>query len=175
MPVTRPLLRHTDLPLIHTGRSPRFEFLPDGTLHAVRADNILLNLVLGCPLGGSLHRLALSIAGDKGRRALILAGPASEARFHGDFSSAAWEVSKDGFDVRASLQPFDGGWSVELTIRNTGDSPVTLQAVHGLDLALTTQFAARLNEPYTSQYLDHRELVDPLFGRAIATRQNLAV
>jgi cellobiose phosphorylase len=175
MPVTRPLLRHTDLPLIHTGRSPRFEFLPDGTLHAVRADNILLNLLLGCPFGGSLHRLALSIDGEKGRHALILAGPGSEARFHGDSSSAAWELATDRLDVRANLQPFEGGWSVAFSVRNAGESPVTFQAVHGLDLALTTQFAARLNESYTSQYLDHRELADPLFGRAIATRQNLAV
>jgi len=175
MPATRPLLRHADLPLVRTGRSPRFEFLPDGTLHALRADNILLNLVLGCPLGGSEHRLALTIEDGTGRRALILAGPGGEARFHADEQAAAWEVADGGLDVRASLHPFDGGWSVEFHIRNTGGSLVTVQAVHGLDLALTTQFAARLNECYTSQYLDHRELADPLFLRVLATRQNLAV
>jgi CRISPR-associated protein Csx3 len=175
MPVTRPLLRYTDLPLIHTGRSPRFEFLPDGALHALRADNVLLNLVLGCPLGGSLHRLALSVGEGENRRAIILAGPGSDARFCGDSNSTIWELNQDDLAIRAHLQPFDDGWSVEFTVRNHGDSPVTLQAVHGLDLALTTQFAARLNESYTSQYLDHRELIDPLFGRAIATRQNLAI
>lgn len=175
MSAALPILRYSNLPLIRTGTSPVFEFLPDGTLHALRAENILLNLVLGCPVGGSLHRIALSIEDERGRHAVLLAGPGSGARFSADANSACWELQTGELEALAVLQPVDGGWSVEVTITNRGPKPLTVQAVHGLDLALNTQFAARLNECYASQYVDHRDLADPVFGRAVASRQNLAI
>jgi len=174
MPDPRPILRYSQLPLIRTGTSPVFEFLPDGSLHAVRADNILLNLVLGCPVGGSLHRIALAVASEDGRRAVILAGPGG-GTFSADQNAASWEVKNDALAAVAIQQPVEGGWNVEVRVTNLSGRKISVQAVHGLDLSLTTQFAARLNESYASQYIDHRDLADPVFGRAVASRQNLAV
>ncbi len=171
----RPLLRHSQLPLIRTGTLPVFEFLPDGTLHAVRANNILLNLLLGCPVGGSLHRIALSVFDGTSHRPILLSGPGSEAKFSADATSACWDLDSSSLKARAILQPFEGDWSVEITLTNTGLKPLSIEAVHGLDLSLTTQFAARLNESYASQYIDHRDLPDKTLLRAVASRQNLPV
>jgi len=170
----RPILRYSNLPLIRTGTSPVFEFLPDGTLHALRADNVLLNLLLGCPVGGSLHRIALVVADAHGRRAVTLAGPGG-GLFSANEHSACWETEVDGIEATAVLQPIKDGWVIEVTATNHLSHPVIVQAVHGLDLGLTTQFAARLNESYTSQYVDHHEIIDPELGHVIASRQNLAV
>jgi len=171
----RPLLRHSQLPLIRTGTAPVFEFLPNGTLHAVRANNILLNLILGCPVGGSLHRIALSVFDGTTHRPILLAGPGSEAKFSADATSACWDLDSASLKARATLQPFEGGWSVEISLTNSGFKPLSIEAVHGLDLSLTTQFAARLNESYASQYIDHRDLPDETLLRAVASRQNLPV
>lgn len=175
MPTPRPLLRHSQLPLIRTGTSPVFEFLPDGTLHAVRAQNILLNLILGCPVGGALHRIALSVFDGTSHRPILLAGPGSEATFSADAAAACWNLDSPTLKAQAVLQPFEGGWSVAISLTNTGLKPLSIEAAHGLDLGLTTQFAARLNESYASQYLDHRDLPDATLLRAVATRQNLPV
>lgn len=175
-PITRrPITRHADLPLIRTGSEPVFEFLPGGTLHALRAGNILLNLVLGCPVGGSLHRIALVIEEAGVRRVVSLAGHGCHTIFAADEHAACWRFRDDTLEAEALLAPSASGWQVRVSVRNLGTTDISVKAAHGLDLALTTQFAARLNESYTSQYIDHRELRDTQFGRAIASRQNLAV
>lgn len=175
MAATRTLLRYTELPLIRTGVRPSFDWLPDGTLHAARADNILLNLLLGCPVGGALHRIALSIRDGQECHGMLLAGPGSGATFSANETSARWSVTGEDLAASATLVAFDGGWQVDVVIENRSSRTLSVQAVHGMDLALTTQFAARLNESYTSQYVDHRDLPDSVFGRALASRQNLAV
>jgi cellobiose phosphorylase len=175
MPHPRPILRYSQLPLIRVGVNPVFEFLPDGTLHALRADNILLNLVLGCPVGGSLHCIALSVLENGTRRAVVLAGERSRATFVADEHAAQWTGEEGSLSTSAILTPFDGGWVLDVSVTNRGSNAMEIQAVHGLDLSLTTQFAARLNESYTSQYIDHRALPDSRLGHAIASRQNLAV
>lgn len=175
MPAQRSILRYSQLPLIRVGTLPGFEFLPDGTLHALRADNILLNLLLGCPVGGSLHRIALSVTAEGGRKAIILAGAGSQGTFSANETSACWKSEEGGLRAAATLTPIEGGWHLDITITNRNEHPIEVQAVHGLDLALTTQFGARLNESYTSQYIDHHGLTDPQFGHVVASRQNLAV
>jgi cellobiose phosphorylase len=175
MPDPRPILRYADLPLIRTGTNPVFGFLPDGTLHALRADNILLNLILGCPVGGSLHCIGLSIQECGVRRAVMLAGSGSQAEFHADHERAQWVIRDDKLESAAILTPIENGWLVDVSVTNRGECPIEVQVVHGLDLSLTTPFAARLNESYASQYIDHRNLADPDLGSVIASRQNLPV
>lgn len=174
MTSTRPILRHADLPLLRVGTFPVFEFLPSGALHALRAENILLNLLLGCPLGGSLHRIALIVEGQGKREAILLAG-GHDAAFSADEHQAEWVFANETLEATALLEPVPGGWSVTVRVVNRSAVPLSIKAVHGIDLALTSQFAARLNESYTSQYVDHHALKDDQFGHAIASRQNLAV
>jgi len=60
-------------------------------------------------------------------------------------------------------------------VSNISAAPLAWRALHGIDVGLTSQGAARNNEAYTSQYIDHRPLEHPQFGTVLASRQNLPV
>ena len=177
-PAPRPLLTHAGLSLAKVGDpgSLCFEFLPGGHLHALRAGPVLVNLLLGCPVAGAMHRLLLRVAGPGGARVHTLIGPAGHARFSASPRAARWEKEADGgLALRATLRVAGDGWRLELEVSNQGSRKVRVQAVHGLDVGLTSPFAARLNESYVSQYIDHRALPSPRHGFVLASRQNQAV
>ena len=155
-----------------------FRFLPGGHLHSVRhGEHLLVNLTFGCPLAGAMHRLIVELTSANQRRLVTLIGPGSTAAFSADATHARWHLEENDVALTTilALAPDDNRWDLTVTLSNNSRTPVTWRAFHGLDVGLTTPGAARTNEAYTSQYLDHRALDHPHFGKVLASRQNLPV
>ncbi len=177
-PATRQLASHKDLPLQRLGSADalHFDFLPGGHLHAARhGSGILLNLVLGCPLAGALHRVYVLAGTGDDQQVFSLIGPESTAAFSISENAAKWEADFDGLTATAIMSVSENGWQLSVDVNNNGDSEKEIQVVHGLDVGLAHQGAVRTNESYTSQYLDQRALDHADYGKVICTRQNLAV
>ena len=178
-PSRRILADYAALPTLLLGDAQglHFRFYQGGQLQALRHGPLLLNLTLGCPLAGAMHRLDVELCGPAGSRVLSVIGPASRASFAINGNQAVWHVSSDGLDIAATLaiDTARTRWCLRLTVSNNSDNRVTWRALHGLDVGLTSQGAARNNEAYTSQYIDHRPLAHPRCGTVLASRQNLPV
>ena len=177
---TRTLADHAALPMLRVGDPDglHFRFHPTGRLHSVRhGADFLVNLMFGCPLAGGLHRLDVEVEGDEGRVVISVIGSGSRSSFSAEGNRAFWKTKQDDLSVLATLavDPARRAWSLEVALGNNGSKPVTWRAFQGLDVGLTTPGAARINEAYASQYIDHRALDHAAFGKVIASRQNLAV
>jgi CRISPR-associated protein Csx3 len=178
--ITRILADHTTLPVTQVGdpQGLHFRFHPNGRLHSVRhGADFLVNLIFGCPLAGGLHRLDVEVEGEGRPKVISLIGAGSRSSFSAGESRACWTAEEDDLSVRAMLavDPVRKAWSLEVALENRGAKPVTWRAFHGMDVGLANPNAARINEAYTSQYIDHKALDHPVFGKVIASRQNLAV
>ena len=148
------------------------------SLHSIRHDNdLMLNLRFGCPLAGSMHYLAVEITHSNHTRIVNLIGPSSYALFSINDAHAVWSHADDEVSITATitLKPDDRGWDTEITVSNHSKQGIAWRALHGFDIGLTSPAAARNNESYTSQYIDHQPLDHPNFGKIIASRQNLKV
>jgi len=155
-----------------------FRFYQGGHLHALcHGPDLLVNLTLGCPLAGAMHRLDLELAAPDGIRVLTVIGPGSQAAFSITADHALWHLTAAGLDITATLalESAPARWCLRLAVTNNSTAAVSWRALHGLDVGLTSRGAARNNEAYTSQYLDHRPLTHPHCGTVLASRQNLPV
>ena len=174
------LAKHEQL-LAHTLGDPsglHFQFLSGGRLHAVRyGAEFSLNLMLGCPLSGSLQRLYVELDTAEQRRVVTVMGPGSQAEFAMDASRAQWRVVDGDTTIVTTLRIHDSGkgWDLIVAVDNQADAPFTWRAFHGLDVGLSHVEALRINEAYVSQYLDHRALDHADYGKVVASRQNLEV
>jgi len=177
-PILKTLATHDSL-IAHTlgdKNSLHFRFFKGGHLHSIRHGNdLMVNLRYGCPLAGSMHHVALELTKPKGTRVITLIGPGFEAPFSITDESAIWthtnELAK--VTVTISLKPDGNGWDTEIGVLNLSGHPISWRVLHGLDIGLTSPAAARNNESYTSQYIDHHPLDHPIHGKVIASRQNL--
>ena len=179
-PSRRTLATHGSL-IAHTlgdKDSLHFRFFKGGHLHSIRHGNdLMVNLRYGCPLAGSMHHVALELTEPDGPRVITLIGPGSEASFSITDESAIWIHADEQMEITAIISSkSDGnGWDTEIIVKNHCKTPITWRVLHGLDIGLTSPAAARNNESYTSQYIDHHPLDHPKFGKVIASRQNLKV
>ena len=155
-----------------------FRFLPGGHLHSVRnGPDFLVNLTYGCPLAGSLQRLIVELTVAKQRRLVTLIGPGSTASFAADETHAVWQQAVADLTLTATLAlaAKENRWDLTVALSNHSGAAVAWRAFHGIDVGLASPGAARSNEAYTSQYIDHRALDHPRYGKVLASRQNLAV
>lgn len=176
----RTLADYSALPtdLLGDPQALHFRFYQGGHLQSLRhGPDLLVNLTLGCPLAGAMHRLDVELTGPDGCRVLTVIGPGSSAAFSITPTHARWHLTAADLAIDAilTLHSSNNSWCLRLAVSNNTTSPVTWRALHGLDVGLTSQGAARNNEAYTSQYIDHRPLVHPRCGTVVASRQNLPV
>lgn len=158
--------------------SLHFRFFKGGHLHSIRHGNdLMVNLRFGCPLAGSMHHVALELTELDGPRVITLIGPGSKASFSITDDIAIWTYVDEQMEISViiSLKSNGNGWDTEITVKNHRKTPIAWRVLHGLDIGLTSPAAARNNESYTSQYIDHHPLDHPNFGKVIASRQNLKV
>ena len=177
-PTTRTIATHDALTHQTVGdpNGLHFRFLPGGHLHSVRSGpHFLVNLTFGCPLAGGMQRLIVELTVAHQRRVVTLIGANSTALFSANSSHAIWQQASNGIELTATLAvaPADNRWDLSLALVNHSNAPVTWRAFHGIDVGLCSPGAARNNEAYTSQYIDHRPLNHPTFGKVLATRQNM--
>ena len=152
--------------------SLHFRFFKGGHLHSIRHGNdLMVNLRFGCPLAGSMHHVALELTELDGPRVITLIGPGSKASFSITDDSAIWTYVDEQMEISViiSLKSNGNGWDTEITVKNHRKTPIAWRVLHGLDIGLTSPAAARNNESYTSQYIDHHPLDHPNFGKVIAS------
>jgi CRISPR-associated protein Csx3 len=158
--------------------SLHFRFFKGGHLHSIRHGNdLMVNLRFGCPLAGAMHHVALELTEPSNTRVITLIGPGSEASFSISDDIAIWTHADEQMEITViiSLKPDGNGWDTEITVKNRSKKPIAWRVLHGLDIGLTSPAAARNNESYTSQYIDHHPLDHPNYGKLVASRQNLKV
>ena len=151
-------------------------FLDNGALFGLHADDVMVNLVLGSPMGGGLGGVFLrSFEGD----AIAwtpLVGPRAPSRFVVDRDNVRWVGRWQDIEYACSfeLDPDDTAWAWRCRVTNRSGRRLSLDLVLAQDIGLGHESHVRTNELYTSQYIDHTVLRDPSLGYVVCSRQNLA-
>ena len=161
---------------LRNGTGLTIELLENGSVFAIRHDEILVNQVLGSPVEGGLGNIHLRRRTRAGVSSFPLLGPASPSRFRPSSDRATWEGSADGLDYSCTLrlaarQPT---WFWTVTVANATRRRLRLDALLSQDLGIAQEAAVRSSERYTSQYIDHTILEDDELGFLVCSRQNLA-
>jgi cellobiose phosphorylase len=151
--------------------------LPNGCLFAIEHEQagsrIMLNQVLGSPVGGSIARLCLRIGGAR-PRVIEIVGPAARARVGADADRVVWDGETDIARHRVTLwlPPEQNLWFWHVAATSTQASDVPCDVIVVQDLGLGGRGFLMNNEAYVSQYIDHHIAADPQLGPVIMSRQN---
>jgi cellobiose phosphorylase len=148
----------------------------NGSIRRMRHHSVLLNLFLGNEVEGGPANVYLREPGEGGE-AIGLLGPRSGAAVTFDERSmtieGAWRDIR--FTLTLVLAKSTAAWMWRLALENCGDAEQRLDVIYAQDLGLTDYGAARSNEYYVSQYVDHTPLLHPDRGVVVASRQNQRV
>jgi 1,2-beta-oligoglucan phosphorylase len=163
----------------HPLQSPsglKIEVNANGSIRRMDHGDILLNLFLGTEIEGGPANLYLRRHGTS-IEVVPLLGPQSPAAIHLDERgiSAGGEWHGIHFRVSLVLAESTPAWFWHLRLENTLHAAVELDLFYAQDLALAHYGAVRINEYYTSHYVDHTPLSHPERGIVLASRQNLSM
>ncbi len=149
-----------------------FDLFPNGAVCAVRHESVLINQMIGVLPEGAPFRLWLRGPGG----ATSLVGPATATRFNGASDRhAVWQGERDGvvWQVALVLDEQETAWSWHIRIRNESDRTHAFDTLLAQDLGIAIEQGVRLNEAYTSHYIDHTVIAHDEWGPVICSRQNL--
>ncbi|MGO9459405.1 MAG: cellobiose phosphorylase, partial [Rhodomicrobium sp.] len=172
-----PLEEGLGLTRIKNAAGLEISVLPNGCLFAIEHEagrgRIMLNQMLGSPLGGSLARILLRTESGGTTEAV---GPGAAVKFGAAGDRFVWDGNVDGLHHRVTLwlHPAQNLWHWRLDLRNAGAGALSCDAILVQDLGLGERGFVTGNEAFTSQYIDHHISQHPRFGPAIMSRQNLA-
>ena len=150
------------------------EINANGSVRRMDHRDILLNLFLGTEIEGGAATLYLRRLG-KTVEATPLLGPRSPASIHVDHEgmTAKGEWRGIRFCVSLTLADSAPAWFYHVALKNTLAHEETVDLIYAQDLGLAQYWAVRINEFYTSHYLDHTALYHKERGFVLASRQNL--
>ncbi len=146
----------------------------NGSIRRMDHRDILLNLFLGTEIEGGpanlfLRRLGASL------EATPLLGPGSPAAIQVDqrgmTANGEWRGIR--FSVSLVLAESAPAWFWHVALENSLDEAETVDLIYLQDLAIAHYGAVRINEYYTSHYVDHTALSHQERGFVLASRQNL--
>ena len=157
----------------HTLSSPSgvtARVLANGVLETLSVGPIMVNLLVGSPVGGGATKLygrtydgpTIKNDADLLERAAV-AVEQDTIVWRGVFAGADYVVT-------LALHPTETAWC--WTIDWAGDA--RFDAVLVQDVGIAARGQSQNNEAYTSQYIDHRVLEHPDHGPTLAARQNLS-
>jgi cellobiose phosphorylase len=148
----------------------------NGSIRRMDHRDILLNLFLGTEIEGGpanlyLRRLGAAI------EATPLLGPRSPAAIDVDqramTANGEWRGIR--FLISLVLAESAPAWFWHVVLENTVAGAETVDLIYAQDLALAHYGAVRINEYYTSHYVDHTPLSHQERGFVVASRQNLSM
>ena len=162
--------------LLDNGNGLAARFLDNGALFGLHAGDIMVNLVLGSPMGGALGNLFLRSFDGGAVSWTPLIGPRAAGRFFVAQGTARWvgRWQDIEYDCSFELDPVDTAWAWRCRLTDRSGRRRNLDLVLAQDLGLGLESHVRTNELYTSQYIDHTVLRDPSLGYVVCSRQNLA-
>ena len=174
-----PLEGDLGLHRIANGCGLAISVLPNGCLfaleHAHDQGRILINQMLGSPLGGCLGRVLLRVNGDESFVAEA-AGPEARAAFGAGRDRFVWQGEAKGLTHRLTLwlHPEQNLWLWRLGVINRTERAVNCDAILIQDLGLGDRGFVTSNEAFASHYVDHFIARNDRYGPVIMSRQNLA-
>ena len=146
----------------------------NGSIRRMDHRDILLNLFLGTEIEGGLANLYLRRL-DGTVKATPLLGPRSPAAVsvdeRGMTANGKWQGIR--FSVTLCLAKTAPAWFFHVALENTLAKEKTVDLIYTQDLGLAQYWAVRINEYYTSHYIDHTVLSHKGRGLVLASRQNL--
>jgi cellobiose phosphorylase len=148
----------------------------NGSIRRMDHRDILLNLFLGTEIEGGPANLYLRRLGTT-VEATPLLGPRSPAAIHVDQRGMTLDGEWRGmrFHVSLALAKTAPAWFWHVALKNTAGEAQTVDLIYAQDLALAQYWAVRINEYYTSHYVDHTALSHTDRGLVLASRQNLSM
>jgi cellobiose phosphorylase len=155
----------------------RAQFNANGSLRRFDCDPIALMLFVGNELEGGPTNLYLRRHADTMQWTPLL-GPRSGSHFHANpagglpVGTGTW--SGIHYSIALVLAADLPAWFWHVRLENTNPTPQLLDLTYAQDIALAPYSAARMNEYYVSQYIDHTPLRHAVHGLVVASRQNLA-
>lgn len=146
----------------------------NGSVRRMDHRDILLNLFLGTEIEGGLANLYLRRLGAR-VEATPLLGPRSPAAVSVNQRGMTAQGEWRGIRFSVSLCPAETApaWFWHVALENTLAIEETVDLIYTQDLALAQYWAVRINEFYTSHYIDHTALSHRERGLVLASRQNL--
>ena len=148
----------------------------NGSIRRMDHRDILLNLFLGTEIEGGPANLYLRRLGAI-VEATPLLGPQSPAAIHMDqrgmTAHGEWQGIR--FSVSLCLAKSAPAWFWHVVLENTLADEETVDLIYTQDLGLAQYWAVRINEYYTSHYVDHTVLSHQERGLVLASRQNLSM
>ncbi|SPD76082.1 conserved hypothetical protein [uncultured Desulfobacterium sp.] len=148
----------------------------NGSIRRMDYHNIIINLFPGAEIEGGPTNLYLR-RHSSSLEAVPLLGPRSPSAFSTNTEglNATGEWQELAFYLSLRLAQSAPAWFWHLDIKNTGSAPQTMDLIYAQDLGLADYWAVRINEYYSSHYVDHSPLSHPKHGTVIASRQNLSM
>jgi cellobiose phosphorylase len=148
----------------------------DGSIRRMDHRDILLNLFLGTEIEGGPTNIYLRRLG-AAMWATPLLGPRSPTAIHVDqramIANGEWQGIR--FLLSLVLAESAPAWFWHVVLENTAAGAETVDLIYTQDLALAHYGAVRINEYYTSHYVDHAPLSHQKKGFVVASRQNLSM
>ncbi|MCX2455062.1 GH36-type glycosyl hydrolase domain-containing protein [Lacticaseibacillus nasuensis] len=145
----------------------KIELLPTGEIKTLMAGDIMLNLVSGNSLDGSMGNLYLRVFSPDGNwESLPLLG---NSAFAVSEQHAQWQGTFEGVTYTVTLSLGQLGWYWQVTLKS--ETPTLVDLTYLQDLGLGDTGFVTSNEAYASQYVDH--YISSNNSRVtIASRQN---
>ncbi|WP_210234887.1 cellobiose phosphorylase [Methylocystis sp. B8] len=134
---------------------------------------VLVNLFLGDEIEGGPANIYLRRLDGQGEAIGLLAPLSRKAvLFDSRSMKLVGEWRDISFTLTLLLSSSAASWFWRLALENRGKISQTFDLIYVQDLALADYGAARSNEYYVSQYVDHSPLFHPERGVVVASRQN---
>ncbi len=148
----------------------------NGSIRRMDHRDVLLNLFLGTEIEGGPGNLYLRRLGAI-VEATPLLGPRSPAAVHVDQRGMTVNGEWKGirFSVSLCLAKSAPAWFWHVVLVNMLANEETVDLIYTQDLGLAQYWAVRINEFYTSHYIDHTVLSHKERGVVLASRQNLSM
>lgn len=150
-----------------------FEMHVNGSVFKISHGDVMVNLLLGSMTEGSVSNIYFEVGGGNGSRVPLL-GPLSPSvfSFEEGFEASGSDLGLE-YSLRLLLAESVSAWSWVLRLKNRSTSRKDIALIHVQDLGLAQYGAVRINEYYTSHYIDHTPLNHEMRGYLLASRQNL--
>ncbi|HET6378340.1 MAG TPA: cellobiose phosphorylase, partial [Methylocella sp.] len=152
--------------------------LPNGCIFAIEYRRegrvLMINQLLGSPIGGGIGRIYLRCAGNPPACFEIM-GPRASVSFSANTDSFLWEGETRGLRhyVTLALHPEEAAWIWRVDAAYEGGKTVSADAILIQDIGLGSRNFLMNNEAYASQYIDHHIAHHSHYGPVIMCRQNL--
>lgn len=149
-------------------------FLRNGALSSISYKNLMINLFEGNPIDDSLNNIFVRIHIDSKIVSAPLLGPTSKSSVFKSSNSIEFEGTFGAINYKCicMLADNENVWFWKVYLSNDSVVEVKVDLIYVQDIGIADKNAIKLNEAYTSQYIDHQPLKHSQLGYAIASRQN---